>query len=449
MNRRTKTMYVIENKFSWNPLSIPTLRLWLSADQPSKLWQDASATTPAVVQADPIGAYQDRSINAYHFTQSATKRPLLQLGDFGINSHPSILFDGSNDILVNATPDWLIGDSVGTIAMVVQVGTWAANKVLFSSSDEAATTRYFKVWIGTDGHIRVSQRNADTEDILVGDTTLGPWQVALVIIRSDNNDFFVRINGVDQTLTGAGGSNTGDWFDSISARDNVAIGGWKTTSETGISLFQLSDLVVCGSNLTGTDLTNLENYLKIKNGLNFSTIKRISVIGDSIPASPGNTYGFPILLTKSYNYGNVYLMNHAVSGQSIMTHMDTQVTAAASDNADIIILQLGVNDNEAGDMVALQAELEENIVELQTSNPRATLYYMGVLPIFSGSGAHDPVPKPNIRGAQRAACLATGITFWDTYTDPWISYTDTVDYTHPNAGGHQKILAQIKARLPQ
>jgi lysophospholipase L1-like esterase len=169
--------------------------------------------------------------------------------------------------------------------------------------------------------------------------------------------------------------------------------------------------------------------------------KTVGLIGDSITASTnatnwvGYTFG-------NYASGRTKILNHAVGGQSIMTDMDTQRTAAATDNADMIILALGTNDNNSGNMATLQAKVESNIDALRVSNPNATLYYLNVLPRFDGAD------KANIRTAIAAACAAKSVACWDTVTDPWIVQADTSDNLHPTAPGHVKITTQILARLP-
>jgi len=441
---------VMGGKKAWNPSEISSLRLWLETDDQATLFQDAALTTAAAAQDDLVGGWADQSGNGYHLTQADAKRPDLQVGLCGMNGKHTVRFDANLvNLMINATADWLSGDSTGTIVLLCQLGSLEANKIMFATSDEGATTRFIKLWSGLDGLIRISQRNADTEDLLVGDTVVGTEQTILIIVRSDNSDFFMRVNGVDQTLTAATGSNTGDWFDSVSARDNFTLGGWKTTSETGHIWMQAAALLVFGENVTGANLTLLENYMKSRYLLDFTTTTtRLGIIGDSIAARivASGRLNFPAIVAHNYNHGNVNLLNHAVSGQSIIANMDAQVVAAASDAATIFILQLGANDNDAGDMGALQAELEENITELQGTNPAATMYYMGVLPIFSGIG--DPTDKSHIRAAQAAACLATGITYWDTFTDPWIVFADTSDGTHPTQAGQVKIAARILALLP-
>lgn len=170
----------------------------------------------------------------------------------------------------------------------------------------------------------------------------------------------------------------------------------------------------------------------------------MAILGDSIAAASG---GWPYI-TSQYKVWS--LVNHAVNSMGILVgadNMDVQTLAAANDDADVIILALGANDNNAGDMAALQAEATENILELQASNPRARICYLNVLPCWTdGTGATEQA-KDNIRAAITAACAATGITCWDSHTTPWIVVTDTSDGIHPTAAGTLKIAYQVLARL--
>jgi lysophospholipase L1-like esterase len=172
---------------------------------------------------------------------------------------------------------------------------------------------------------------------------------------------------------------------------------------------------------------------------------RLTVLGDSISAA---ATGWPYLvINSSSTYKFNVLNNRAVGNTTILndgTHpyLATQVTAAASDDADAIIIEAGTNQTDADDMEAIQAEVETQIAALKVSNPRAVIYYMNILPRDPGA------PKTNLRAAIAAACAAEDVTCWDTYTDPWIDWeTDTSDGLHPNAAGHAKIATEVLARI--
>jgi lysophospholipase L1-like esterase len=165
-------------------------------------------------------------------------------------------------------------------------------------------------------------------------------------------------------------------------------------------------------------------------------VKTVSVIGDSICESLA-AGDWPRDLVRSAEVGAVLLKGHAVSGQSIMAHMDAQTVAAASDAADVIIVALGTNDT---DNAGITAEYTENLQELQASNAGAAIYCMGILP-KTAAGARA---ANNAR--IEAAAAAAGATYWST--DGWIDpATDTSDGLHPNAGGAAKILTEVLARV--
>jgi hypothetical protein len=164
----------------------------------------------------------------------------------------------------------------------------------------------------------------------------------------------------------------------------------------------------------------------------------VSILGDSISNAVSE---WPYKL-QGYNP-----VNHSVGGATLISGMDAQVVATASDNANIIIIALGTNDDNAGNMTTLQAEAEENIIELKASNPNAAIYWMNVLPRWTNTGGGTAVDKANIRTAIAAACTAQSITCWDTFTTPWITAAQTSDGLHPTAAGSAAIAAQIIARL--
>lgn len=174
----------------------------------------------------------------------------------------------------------------------------------------------------------------------------------------------------------------------------------------------------------------------------------LSILGDSIAqtqywVTPVWT-GYKIIA----GVGSASGFDHAVSGTSVINGMDAQVIEAASDNAQAIIIQFGTNDDNAGNMATLQAEFEENLIELKASNPTATIYVMNVLPRWTNNTIGPEVDKSNIRTAIAAACTAQSVDCWDTYSTPWVTQAQTLDGTHPNAAGSAAIAAAILALLP-
>jgi lysophospholipase L1-like esterase len=229
-------------------------------------------------------------------------------------------------------------------------------------------------------------------------------------------------------------------------RGDTSLGTWAgvpTTFILSTSNFlyfkgSMSDFMLVNRYITFDEVKKLCDYTGLT--------KRLSILGDSISNSvTGETW--PAIMRAGYTESSIGLIGHAVSGQNIITNMDAQTVASESDDADIIIIALGTNDDNAGNMTTLQAEYEENIAELKVSNPRATIYSMNVLPVWADATTGAEIDKSNIRTAIAAACTAQGITCWDTFTDPWIAQDETSDGVHPTAAGHAKIAAEVLARL--
>ena len=170
-----------------------------------------------------------------------------------------------------------------------------------------------------------------------------------------------------------------------------------------------------------------------------------TILGDSIETAP-NRWVDKVIGTYPHTT-RTRQINRAVSGHGIVANMATQVTATAGDDADIIIIALGTNDDNDGNMTTLQATYEAGIIALKASNPRATIYSMNVLPVWADAGEGAEVDKGNIRTAIAAACTAQGITCWDTYSTPWIAQAETSDGKHPSAVGGAAMAVEVLARI--
>ena len=169
---------------------------------------------------------------------------------------------------------------------------------------------------------------------------------------------------------------------------------------------------------------------------------KLTILADSISLP---TASWVPRVRDAYNSSQVQVTDWGVSGAHVMNdyaeNLTKQVGQAVLDDADKIIIELGTNDDNAGDMGDLQDMVETNLIALKASNPRATIYYMNVLPRSSGD-------KDLIRAAIAAGCAAQSVTCWDTTTSPWINpATDTTDGIHPNAAGHVKIATEVLTRL--
>jgi hypothetical protein len=179
----------------------------------------------------------------------------------------------------------------------------------------------------------------------------------------------------------------------------------------------------------------------------------VGIIGDSIEAGSLTFFTGSVwveMIHTAYNGGNCALHNVAVSSQGVIAgtyNMAWQAGKVGSTNA-LILIKLGTNDDNAGNMTTLQSTYETNLQTLKDNNPSATIYAINVLPRWTNNTTGPEVDKSNIRAAIVAACAAKSITCLDPYTSPWLLQSDmNADGLHPSAGGQAKIGAAVKTAL--
>jgi len=181
-----------------------------------------------------------------------------------------------------------------------------------------------------------------------------------------------------------------------------------------------------------------------------TAVKNLTFIGDSISA---NTHSWTNLVPGNKMTTPYVAINHAVGGATILndtvhSYLDAQVAAAASDNADVIVIELGTNETSV-DTNALTTDILSAITTLRSTNPHAVIYWLNVLPRWTGYPSWNPVDRSYIQGVIAAACATAGVPCWDTSSVPWITTTDVdTGQLHPNASGNRKIADQILLRIP-
>jgi hypothetical protein len=197
----------------------------------------------------------------------------------------------------------------------------------------------------------------------------------------------------------------------------------------------ISDVIFVDRMVTQPEVLNFTQFA--------NHLKKLIIIGDSIEVG-WNTWPYTFASTRGY-----ILKDRAIGGYGIMNGgMDLEVNTAANDDGDLIIIALGFNDDNSGDMAALQAKFETDLQILKACHPRATIYVQNVLPCWTNNSGTTPVDKSNVRTAIAAACASQSVTCWDTFTDPWIAANQTSDGVHLIAAGHTAVNARIAARVP-
>ena len=239
----------------------------------------------------------------------------------------------------------------------------------------------------------------------------------------------MRYNGAPTPTVTALGTWTGT---PITLRIAAATGGAQWTG-------WLADWV-----FTNRAITDAEARLLASSTPSHS-IKRIAYIGDSITAE--STTIWVDQVQNEYMNGAVASMNHAIAGITIQNEMASQAALCANDNAHIIYVALGANDDNAGNMTTLRATYEAGLDALQTSNPDAVINLINVWPVWEVDKV-TPKDKSNIRTMIDTVGMARGLNVLEPFDETWYTGADTSDGVHPSAAGSAIIKAQILARLP-
>lgn len=201
----------------------------------------------------------------------------------------------------------------------------------------------------------------------------------------------------------------------------------------------LSDLAV-----TSRPITAAENFLLASSAPSLR-IKRIAYIGDSITANSTTTW--VDMVGSEYLSGAVASMNHAIAGITIQNDMASQAALCASDNAHVIYVALGANDDNAGNMTTLRATYEAGIDTLQASNPSAAIKLINVCPVWEVDKV-TPKDKSNIRTMIDAVGTARGLTVLQPFSEAWYTGAETSDGVHPSSTGDALIAARMIASTP-
>jgi hypothetical protein len=230
------------------PTDITGLMLWLKSD--AGLYQErtgASATTPASADADPIGTWLDQSGNSKHHTAGAdSTRPTHKVNI--INGRAISRGDNSDDVL-SASIDGtaLTALSVyGVIRTRADISGAALGFWSWASTDKSGTP--FAVMQTNVGTIRVHVNNGYRFTVAALASTV--YQVCL---RHTGTAWDFRVNGVDEAQY-------------VGARANQA-GAATTYIHSGFNASGQEDFgewLIYNSNLTGTDNTNVESYLRTR-----------------------------------------------------------------------------------------------------------------------------------------------------------------------------------------
>lgn len=148
------------------------------------------------------------------------------------SSGASILFDSSNDYLVQEV------DAFGSTNSAGSIEAWFRNDgaspgsagMIWGIGDDSGTTYYAFLYLNTTtGAIRwtlstTAGTGSEAYDTLV--TGLNDGEVHHLVVQSTGSTTKIFVDGEESGLTQVSGTNNGIWFDDLPNTDNITIGAW-------------------------------------------------------------------------------------------------------------------------------------------------------------------------------------------------------------------------------
>ena len=222
---------IVATATTFNPNSVANMAMWIDLE-----------SSPNTI-ATGLSQIDDLSGNSRHMTQATgTKQPVLTASSFG--SKPGALFDGTNDTMKAA------GSTVGTTFTRFLVAKYASAATTGTVCDKNAggggnQGRLYRA-SSTDLHM-----NAGAE--VVATTTPQAAHLYTMVVNGASTK--LRVDGVDIGTITASGQFAG----------NPVLGTFGDDASDPANAYVGADLVYSAA-ISGTDLTNIEAYLKTKWG---------------------------------------------------------------------------------------------------------------------------------------------------------------------------------------
>lgn len=196
-----------------------------------------SATTYAPFYSDLLTYYKDLSSNAIIETLNGINAKILP-------SYAS--FNGTDDLATKTIADYNIAKSSGYVK--IKAIFTGATQYFFTSSDVSGTTKYIAFLVLNTGQIRmifIDNSISLNNQIATTDTFANGYHEIEYI--STGSAYQFKVDGVSKNVTVVAGSNNGYWFDKVSVRDNIAVGGLKR-STTAFTASKILEIDVDGLN---------------------------------------------------------------------------------------------------------------------------------------------------------------------------------------------------------
>jgi hypothetical protein len=135
-------------------------------------------------------------------------------------------FNGTDDISNKDVANFLSSATNGSVKGFIKVVTGEQN-VVFASADKGSDTRYCFFDVLTSKP-RILIRDATSNSITTTTTISDGWHE--IEFGSTGSSYFIKVDGIPLTISVGAGADNGNWFSSVSNRDNISIGGVNRSS---------------------------------------------------------------------------------------------------------------------------------------------------------------------------------------------------------------------------
>lgn len=236
-----------------------TLWAWYDADDISTLWTNTAGSTQVSSDADDVQRWDDKSSNGFDITEASTP-PSYQTAE--LNSKPGIEFDrGAAEVLVSGTLSETISTSLHLFFVFEYTATGTFDNFLYLEDTSVGTDDG-----GNGGYIRrpsddtvQAKRGYDGSFTRTfGTTSSSENTPALIEVLFDyaNGDFEIWYDGTSEGSIGSAPAP-------VSATIDRFILGSDDPDFGDIDM-RMYELVIVEGEVTGSDLTDLRDYLNDK-----------------------------------------------------------------------------------------------------------------------------------------------------------------------------------------
>lgn len=175
---------------------------------------------------------------------------------------------GNASTIIMAAPSFL-NNTQGTLCFWIKKGATGQGPIiwdLYDSADQTGNRLYSEHRGDTSDKITYVQRDASATVLsaTADTTTFDDTNWHHIAYTSDGSTFKIYVDGTLQSLTVGAGSNTGQWFGSITSRNNFAF-----EASDGIAGHLIDDAAIFNAALTAQEISDIYNDVQAGGGASF------------------------------------------------------------------------------------------------------------------------------------------------------------------------------------